>query len=298
MSAGFEKEHPKDAHPKPPFPGQTQDPPGIEGKMNPRPDYGENTYEGNGKLKDQIAIVTGGDSGIGRAVCVAFAREGADIAVSYLPEEQSDAEETKKVVEAAGKKCLLLPGDITSEAQCKKIVDETVAKFGRVDILVNNAAFQGKSVKSFDDFTAERVAKTFHTNIISMFSLTRHCIPHMKPGGCIINTGSIQAYSPSYHILDYATTKGAIVAFTKGLAPELVSKGIRVNCVAPGPVWTPLIVQSFDAEKVSNFGKENSPMNRPAQPGELAPAYVFLACKESQYVSGEVLGVTGGKPTG
>jgi len=247
-------------------------------------------------LKDQVAIVTGGDSGIGRAVCLAFAREGADIAVSYWNEHE-DAEETKRVVEAAGRKCLLLPGDIREDSVCKQIIEDTVAKLGKINILVNNAAFQGKAVDKFEDIDHARVVQTFHTNIIAMFDLVRYALPHIKEGGSIINTASIQAYQPSYEIIDYATTKGAIVAFSKGLAQNLIERGIRVNVVAPGPVWTPLIVQSFDAEKVSKFG-EQCPMKRPAQPAELATSFVFLASDESRFVNGEVLGVTGGKPLG
>jgi len=289
------KEHPQDANVKPPFPPQSQEFPGLSSKMDPQPDYGETSYKGFGRLKDYVAIVTGGDSGIGRAVCLAFAREGAHITCCYLPEEEEDAQETKRLVEGSGRKILLLSGDIREEATCKKIIDETMAKFGRIDILVNNAAYQGKSVESFTDIDHERVVRTFHTNIIPMFSLCRYASTHMKPGSAIINVGSIQAYNPSWSILDYATTKGAIVAFTKGLAEGLMDQGIRVNCVAPGPVWTPLVIQSFDKEKNSKFG-EHYPMKRPAQPVELAPSFVFLASNESTYVNGEVLGVTGGRP--
>jgi NAD(P)-dependent dehydrogenase (short-subunit alcohol dehydrogenase family) len=271
---------------------EEQSHPGLESEMDPRPDYGVETYKGFGRLKDKVAIVTGGDSGIGRAVCLAFAREGADIVCSYL-NEHSDAEETKKVVEASGRKCILVPGDLSEEAQCRKIVETCVSSFGRIDILVNNAAYQGKSVESFANIPHDRILHTFKTNIIAMFDLCRLALPHMKKGSAIINTGSIQAYDPSASILDYATTKGAIVNFTKGLSQELTEKGIRVNCVAPGPVWTPLVAQSFQKEKLEKFGS-NYPKKRPAQPVELAPAYVFLASSDSLYVSGEVLGVTGG----
>jgi len=294
MSSTDQKQHPKEAHPlQPPFPKQTQDFPGIEAKMVPKPDYGEKSYKGLNRLKDQVAIVTGGDSGIGRAVCLAFAREGAHIVCSYY-NEQEDAEETKKVVEESGRECLLIPGDICEEDVCKKIIDDTMKRFGKLDILVNNAAFQGKDTQDITKLDHERVLRTFKTNIVSMFSFARFAVPHMKPGSCFINTASIQAYNPSHGILDYATTKAAIVAFTKGLAQQLIEKGIRVNAVAPGPVWTPLIVQSFDQDHVSEFG-QNSPMGRPAQPSELASSYVFLACEEARYVNGEVLGVTGGK---
>ncbi|WIG95105.1 SDR family oxidoreductase [Myxococcus sp. SDU36] len=284
---------PRDAGPKPPFPQQSQPHPGHEGRMSPEPDYGEQSYKGLGRLEGRVALVTGGDSGIGRAVCLAFAREGADIAVSFLS-EGDDAQQVKRVVEDAGRKSLLLPGDLTVEAHCRKLVEDTVKRFGRIDILVNNAAYQGEAVERFEDLDPERLERTFRTNILAMFHLVRHALPHMKEGSTIINTTSIQAYDPSPAILDYAVTKGAIVNFTKGLARELINRGIRVNAVAPGPVWTPLIPQSFDAEKTSKFGKD-SPMGRPAQPAELAPSYVFLASDESRYVNAEVLGVTGGR---
>ena len=284
--------NPQQAHVKPPFPAQQQDFPGVEAKMDPRPDYGEKSYKGLGRLEGRVALITGGDSGIGRAVALAFAREGANIAISYFNEHE-DAKETKRVVEESNKQCELFPGDIQNDELCKEIVKKTVEKFGKIDILVNNAAFQGKSEENFENIDHERVVKTFHTNIIAMFSFVRYAIPHMKEGGSVINVGSIQAYNPSDTILDYASTKGAIVAFSKGLAQQLVDKGIRVNVVAPGPVWTPLIVQSFGEDHVKNFGK-NNPMKRPAQPCELAPSFVFLACDESRFVNGEVLGVTGG----
>ncbi|WP_426757155.1 SDR family oxidoreductase [Myxococcus sp. Y35] len=284
---------PRSAGPQPPFPQQSQPHPGHEGRMTPEPDYGEQSYKGLGRLKDRVALVTGGDSGIGRAVCLAFAREGADIAVSFLS-EGDDAQQVKRVVEEAGRKALLLPGDLSVEAHCRKLVEDTVKRFGRIDILVNNAAYQGEAVERFEDLDPERLERAFRTNILAMFHLVRYALPHMKEGGTIINTTSIQAYDPSPAILDYAVTKGAIVNFTKGLARQLIERGIRVNAVAPGPVWTPLIPQSFDAEKTSKFGKD-SPMGRPAQPAELAPSYVFLASDESRYVNAEVLGVTGGR---
>jgi hypothetical protein len=261
--------------------------------MTPEPDFGESSYKGFGRLKDRVALVTGGDSGIGRAVCLAFAREGADVAIAYL-NEHPDAEKTRQVVEDAGRQALLLPGDLALEEHCRKVVEETVKRFGRIDVLVNNAAYQGKAVDAFSDIDAERVERTFRVNILAMFHLVRYALPHMKEGSSIINVSSIQAYQPKPSILDYACTKGAIVTFTKGLAQELIEKGIRVNSVAPGPVWTPLIPQSFSGEKVENFGK-SSPMGRPAQPAELAPPFVFLASDESRYVNGEILGVTGGQ---
>ncbi|HEY2029165.1 MAG TPA: glucose 1-dehydrogenase [Myxococcales bacterium] len=287
---------PKKEGPTPPFRPQEQSSPGSQAQMDPQPDYGEASYRGFGRLTDKVALVTGGDSGIGRAVALAFAREGADVAIAYL-DEHEDARETKRVVEAAGRRALLIPGDLAEEANCARIVEAVARDFGRIDILVNNAAFQGKEVEKFEELDAARLRRTFAVNIEAMFHLTRNALRWMKPGGVIINTGSIQAYQPSPSILDYATTKGAIVAFTKGLAESLIERGIRANCVAPGPVWTPLVVASFPAEKNEKFGSA-SPMKRPAQPAELAPAYVFLASDESRYVNGEVLGVTGGKPLG
>ncbi len=287
------QKNPRDAGPKPPMPGQEQPHPGLEGQMTPEPDYGLTSYKGLGRLKDRVALITGGDSGIGRAVCLAFAREGADVAFAYLNEDP-DAEVTRRIVEDSGHQVLSLKGDLTDESVCRRIIEDTVKRFGRIDVLVNNAAYQGKKVEKFEEMTAERIERTFRTNIIAMFHLVRYALPHMKPGASIINTSSIQAYNPSPGILDYAATKGAIVAFTKGLAQELIERGIRVNSVAPGPVWTPLIPQSFDAEKVKKFGQQ-SPMGRAAQPVELAPSFVFLASDESRYVNGEILGVTGGQ---
>jgi NAD(P)-dependent dehydrogenase (short-subunit alcohol dehydrogenase family) len=262
--------------------------------MRLKPDFGEESYRGHGRLAGRVALVTGADSGIGRAVALAYAREGADVAIAYL-DEHEDANETKRVVEAAGRKAVLIAADLADARECARVIDETVKAFGRIDILVNNAAYQGKEVDSVEQLDDERVERTFLVNAVAMFRLVRGALPHMKEGSAIINTASIQAYQPSPSLLDYAATKGAIVAFTKGLAEEMIEKGIRANVVAPGPVWTPLIVQSFDKEKIDAFGKD-SPMKRPAQPVELAPAYVFLASDESRYVNGEVLGVTGGKP--
>jgi hypothetical protein len=288
-----DRQNPRTAGPQPPLPQQEQSSPGLEGEMTPEPDFGESSYKGFGRLKDRVALVTGGDSGIGRAVCLAFAREGADVSIAYL-NEHPDAEKTKRVVEESGRQALLLPGDLALEEHCRKVVEETVKRFGRIDVLVNNAAFQGKAVEGFEEMDAERLERTFRVNILAMFHLVRHALPHMKEGASIINVSSIQAYQPKPSILDYACTKGAIVTFTKGLAQELIEKGIRVNSVAPGPVWTPLIPQSFSGEKVEQFGK-SSPTGRPAQPAELAPAFVFLASDESRYVNGEILGVTGGQ---
>jgi NAD(P)-dependent dehydrogenase (short-subunit alcohol dehydrogenase family) len=285
---------PREQGKKPPFAKQEMDSPGRESEMRPRPDYGAETYRGFGRLKDKVALITGADSGIGRAVALAFAREGADVVVAYWKEDD-DAAETRRMVEQAGRRGIAVAGDLVDERNCKALVERAVAELGRIDLLVNNAAYQGKEVERFEDIDPERLERTFRTNILAMFHLVRYALPHMKPGAAIINTASIQAYQPSQSILDYATTKGAIVTFTKGLAESLIERGIRVNCVAPGPVWTPLVVSSFPAEKNAKFG-EKSPMKRPAQPAELAPAYVFLASDESRYVNGEVLGVTGGKP--
>jgi NAD(P)-dependent dehydrogenase (short-subunit alcohol dehydrogenase family) len=287
---------PKDRGPKPPFREKEQEKPGLEADMKVKPDFGEATYRGLGRLEGRVALITGADSGIGRAVALAYAREGADVVVAYLNEHE-DAKETERVVVESGRKAVLAPGDLADEGACRALVDRAVDAFGRVDILVNNAAFQDKAVERFEDLTAERVERSFRTNIMAMFHLVRHALPHMKPGACVINVASIQAYQPSAEILDYAATKGAIVTFTKGLAESLIERGIRANCVAPGPVWTPLITQSFEGAKLKAFGAQ-SPMKRPAQPAELAPAFVFLASDEASYVNGEVLGVTGGKPLG
>ncbi|MDY7226922.1 SDR family oxidoreductase [Hyalangium rubrum] len=284
---------PRNANPQPPFSEKPQAHPGIEERMSQAPDYGEDSYKGLGRLKDRVALVTGGDSGIGRAVCLAFAREGADVAFGYLSEHE-DAEKTRRLLEEAGRQVLTMSGDLAVEAHCRKLVEDTVKRFGRIDVLVNNAAFQGKEVEKFEDLDPERVERTFRVNILAMFHLVRLALPHMKPGSAIINVASVQAYQPSAGILDYASTKGAIVTFTKGLSQSLIERGIRVNCVAPGPVWTPLIPQSFSGEHLKKFG-ENNPTGRPAQPAELAPSFVFLASDESRYVNGEILGVTGGK---
>lgn len=281
--------------PKPQFPKQNQPAPGDEHKMDPAPDYGYEDYQGSGKLKDKIALITGADSGIGRAIALAYAREGAHVAIAYWKEDK-DAEHTKKIVEEAGVQAICLRGDVVEDSTCKSLVDETVKKFGRIDILVNNAAYQGETVEKFEDIPRDRLERTVNTNLLGYFRLAQLVVPHMQKGGAIINISSIQAYGPNPGILDYACTKGAIVAFTKGLAPHLMSRGIRVNSIAPGPVWTPLIVESFPEEKVENFGA-GSPPDRPAQPKELAPAAVFLACeKDSSYIAGAILPITGGRP--
>jgi NAD(P)-dependent dehydrogenase (short-subunit alcohol dehydrogenase family) len=279
--------------PKPPFPDQQQPMPGSEEAMDPRPDYGEDSYQGSGKLKNKKAVITGGDSGIGRAVALAFAREGADVLISYYNEHE-DAEKTKKVVEDAGCKAILMPGDIKDAGHCRAIVEKAVKEFGRVDILVNNAAHQA-SFKDVEEISDEEWDVTFRTNIYAMFYLVKAAVPHMKKGSSIINTASINADTPSPQLLAYATTKGAIQNFTGGLAQLLAEKEIRVNCVAPGPIWTPLIPSTMPEEKVKNFGKQ-VPMRRPGQPKEVAPAYVLLASAEASYISGATIAVTGGKP--
>lgn len=283
---------PRTSGAQPEFQNSSKQPfPGHESAMDPAPDYGAD-YVGHGHLQDRIAIVTGGDSGIGRSVAVHYAKEGAHVAIAYLNEDE-DAQQTKKLVEAAGRRAILIRGDLADEATPGRIIDATLEAFGRIDVLVNNAASQRDAVGGIEELSHSRVTETFMVNIVSMFALVRLALPHMKPGGSIINVGSIQAYKPAPAILDYAATKGAIVAFTKGLAQELGPKGLRANCVAPGPVWTPLIQESFDDAKIKHFGEQN-PMGRPAQPKDLAPAFVFLAGDGAQFVNGEVLGVTGG----
>jgi NAD(P)-dependent dehydrogenase (short-subunit alcohol dehydrogenase family) len=286
-------EDPREAGPKPPFPAQEQKPVGVESEMEPPPDYGYDSYEGRGRLTDRAALITGGDSGIGRAVALAFAREGADVLIAYL-DEHSDAEETVKVVEESGRKALSVPGDVGEPAHCRKLVERAVSEFGHLEILVNNAAYQA-SHDSITDIPTDEIERIFRTNVFAQFYLCQAAIPHMKPGAVIINTASIQAYKPSPGLIDYAVSKGAVRTFTQALAQQLIEQGIRVNAVAPGPVWTPLIAMSFDGSEVSKFG-EQSPMGRPAQPAELAPAYVFLASDESRYVVGDIIGVTGGTP--
>lgn len=286
-------ENPQDKEPKPPFPDQPQTPPGSEAEMTPAPDFGEHSYKGSGKLEGKAAIITGGDSGIGRAVALAFAREGADVLISYLSEEE-DAQETRRVVEETGRKCILVPGDIVEESHCRSIVQKAFDEFGKLDILVNNAAFQ-MTHESIQELSSEEFDKTFRTNIYAMFYLCKAALPKMKEGGAIINTTSIQAYQPTPMLLAYASTKGAILTFTKALSQEAIEQGIRVNAIAPGPIWTPLIPSTMPAEKVKTFG-EDTPMKRAGQPAELAPVYVFLASDDSTYITGEVIGVTGGKP--
>jgi NAD(P)-dependent dehydrogenase (short-subunit alcohol dehydrogenase family) len=281
--------------PKPAFKPQWQPVPGKSQEMDPQPDYGESTYRGSARLRGKKALITGGDSGIGRAVAIAFAREGADVAIAYLDEsEDDDARETQRLVRDAGRRCELFRCDLSSPDRCRELVRDTVAAFERIDVLVNNAAHQ-MSFDSLEEISDEEWNRTFAVNISAMFHITRAALPHMRPGSCIINTSSVNLDSPSPQLLPYATTKGAIQTFTGGLAQLLAPKGIRANAVAPGPVWTPLIPSTMPAEKVKHFG-EQVPMKRPAQPRELAPVYVMLASDEASYVSGATIAVTGGKP--
>jgi NAD(P)-dependent dehydrogenase (short-subunit alcohol dehydrogenase family) len=282
--------------PKPPFPAQHQSKPGIEAKMEPRPEYEAPLYKGAGKLKDKVAIVTGGDSGIGRAVAVLYAREGANVAIVYLPEEQEDAEETRAAIESEGGRALLLPGDVSDPEFCQDAVQKTLHEFGKLEILVNNAAFQ-QHQESIEDISDEQLERTFRTNIFGYFYMARAAMPYLKPGAAIVNCGSITGLEGSPQLLDYSATKGAIHAFTKSLAQNLVEKEIRVNCVSPGPVWTPLNVADKAAEEVAQHGAD-VPMKRPAQPEEIAPAFVFFASEaDSSYITGEVLTVLGGEIT-
>lgn len=265
--------------------------PGIESEMTPRPKADDAQYQGSGKLRDRVALITGGDSGIGRAVAIAFAKEGADVAIGYLNEHE-DAKETKKLVEGKGRRCLTIAGDIGNEACCQQIVQQTVDEFGKLDILVNNAAEQHPQ-ESIEDITAEQLERTFRTNIFSMFFLTKAALAHLKEGSAIVNTTSVTAYQGNPQLLDYSSTKGAIVAFTRSLSLSLIKKGIRVNGVAPGPIWTPLIPSTFPEEKVQSFG-EQVPMKRAGQPEEVAPCYVFLASDDASYISGQILHPNGG----
>lgn len=272
---------------------QSQPEPGLDEKLKPHADHGEKTYKGTGRLKGRRALITGGDSGIGRAVAIAFAREGADVAINYLPEEMSDAEDVLAAIKLAGQKGIGIPCDISDESNCKSMVRTAVKQLGGIDILVNNAGKQ-VYVESIEDLSSEQFQETFATNVFATFWISKAAIPHMPEGASIINTTSIQSYQPSPGLLDYASTKGAITAFTKSLAKMLVKKGIRVNAVAPGPIWTPLQPSHGQPqEKLEKFGS-NVPLGRPGQPAELAPAYVFLASQESSYITAEVIGVTGG----
>ena len=282
--------------PKSPMPPQHQRKPGQEHQLDPKPHYEAPFYAGSGKLKDKVALITGGDSGIGRAVAVLFAREGADVAFTFLKEEKKDAEETKRAIEAEGQRALPIPGDVRDPKVCKKLVEQTVDKLGKLDILVNNAAFQ-QHRKGLEEVSEEQWDQTFKTNIYAYFYMAKAALPHLEKGSAIVNTGSITGLEGSKELLDYASTKGAIHAFTKSLAQNLVERGIRVNCVAPGPVWTPLNPADKKAEDVAEFGAD-TPMKRPAQPEEIAPAFVYFASEiDSSYVTGEVLTLLGGETT-
>jgi NAD(P)-dependent dehydrogenase (short-subunit alcohol dehydrogenase family) len=284
---------PTHAEPTPPFPAQEQEPPGREAEMRPVADHGEHSYVGHGRLTDRVALITGADSGIGRAVAIAFAREGADVLCSYWKEHE-DAAETKRLVEEAGRRCVTVPGDVGDREHDRALVERALDELGGLHVLVNNAAYQ-MAHETFLEIPPDELEFVFRTNVFSMFHLCQAAVPNMQPGSTIVNTTSIQAAQPSPQLLHYASTKGAISTFTKGLAQEVAERGIRANAVAPGPIWTPLVTMSFPAEKNAEFGSD-TPLGRPGQPGELAPLYVFLACDESRYISGEVIGATGGKP--
>lgn len=285
---------PKEKFEQPPYPGQEQEVPGDTKAMDPVPDHGETSYKGSGKLTGRKAIITGGDSGIGRAVAIAFAREGADVLISYLEEEQ-DARDTARFVEEAGMKAVLVGGDIRDEAHCRQLIDRAVSELGGIDILVNNAAFQ-MARQSLQEVSSEEWDRTFRTNIYPMFYLCKFAEEHMKPGSTVINTTSVNAYQPKPTLIAYAATKGAIQNFSANLAQLWAEKGIRVNCVAPGPIWTPLIPSTFPAEDVKTFG-QNVPLKRAGQPAELAAAYVLLAGDDSSYMTGSTIQITGGTPT-
>ncbi|MHB0777646.1 SDR family oxidoreductase [Halomonas sp. WWR20] len=284
---------PSDQYPQPPFPRQPQEWPGLASEMTPRPDHGETSYKGAGRLAGRKALITGGDSGIGRAAAIAYAREGADVAINYLAAEESDAHEVIELIEAEGRKAVAIPGDIREESFCQELVETAVQELGRLDILVNNAARQ-QSQDSILDLTTEQFDATLKTNLYAMFWITKAAMPHLPEGASIVNTASVVAYDPPANLLDYSQTKAAIVAFTKALAKQVVEKGVRVNAVAPGPFWTPLQVTGGQPQsKVEEFGS-STPMGRPGQPVELAPIYVLLASQDSSYATGQVYGATGG----
>ncbi|MEU3974049.1 SDR family oxidoreductase [Streptomyces bacillaris] len=293
MTRNEQPEDPNRLHPRPDFPQQDQEPPGRTGPMDPPPDHGEESYRGSGLLTDRKTVITGGDSGIGRAVALAFAREGADVLLTHLAEEEQEARETARLVEEAGRTAVTVPCDIRDEKQCRAVVERAVSDFGRIDVLVNNAAYQMSQPDGISAISTEQFDRVVRTNLYGMFWLSKFALPHIPAGGSIINTTSVQAYKPSPHLLDYAMTKGAIVTFTQGLAQMLASDGIRVNAVAPGPVWTPLIPATLP--DTTEFGKQ-SPLGRPAQPAEMAPAYVFLASANASFITGEIMNATGGTP--
>ncbi|GGS62938.1 SDR family oxidoreductase [Streptomyces griseoviridis] len=286
-------QNPAHRHPQPEFPAQDQPHPGWTGPMDPPPDHGEDSYRGSGRLDGRKALITGGDSGIGRAVALAFAREGADVLFTHLDEEKDDAAETVRLVEEAGRRAIAVPCDIREEAECRALVERAVDAFGRIDVLVNNAAYQMAQPDGIEAITTEQFDRVMRTNLYGMFWLSKFALPHIPAGGSIINSASVQGYQPSPHLLDYAMTKGAIVTFTQGLAQMVIDRGVRVNAVAPGPVWTPLIPATLP--DTVEFGKQ-APIGRPAQPAEMAPAYVFLASQEASYITAEIVNATGGTP--
>src|SRR3954453_6273719 len=290
---------PQELHEQPDTEGEQLPRPGSEGSVTPRmgdePDHGESSYRGTGKLANRVAVVTGGDSGIGRAVALAFAREGADLVVAHLPGEEEDGRRTADLVQDAGRRCVVVPGDLTSEEACQSLIDETLETFGHIDVLVNNAAYQMAQPGSIADISTEQFDRVLKTNLYALFWLCKMALPHIPRGGSIINTSSVQSSSPSPQLLDYATTKAGIVNFTRGLAQLVAEDGIRVNAVAPGPIWTPLIPATMPEDMVESFGQQ-TPLGRAGQPAELAPAYVFLASAEASFITGEVLAVTGGGP--
>ena len=290
---------PSQQHDQPDTEGEQLPPPGsddsVTAQMGDQPDHGESSYRGTGKLKDRVAVVTGGDSGIGRAVALAYAREGANLVVAHLPGEDEDGRRTADLVEEAGQKCVVVPVDLTSEEACEELIQQTLDTFGHIDVLVNNAAYQMAQSGGIADITTEQFDRVLKTNLYALFWLSKKALPHMPRGSCIINTSSVQASSPSAELLDYATTKAGIVNFTRGLASSVAENGVRVNAVAPGPIWTPLIPATMPEEQVESFGTQ-TPLGRAGQPAEVAPAYVFLASAESSYITGEVIAVTGGLP--
>lgn len=291
--AGAAAAAPPPEYPKPPFPKQQQKWPGLAGEMTPRPDHGEKTYRGSGRLAGRKALITGGDSGIGRAAAIAFAREGADVAINHLPSEEADAREVLELIRAEGRQGVSIPGDIRDESFCEQLVSQAVRALGGLDIVVNNAGRQ-QAVAELGKLTTEAFDATFKTNVYAPFWITKAALPHLRPGACIINTASVQAYDPSENLVDYAQTKACNVSFTKSLAKQLAPKGIRVNAVAPGPYWTPLQVTGGQSpEKIPEFGKD-TPMGRPGQPAEIAGVYVLLASAESTYTTGQVYGASGG----
>ncbi|MFP3714053.1 SDR family oxidoreductase [Puerhibacterium sp. TATVAM-FAB25] len=297
MSDQTTPQDPTTQEPQPEQPAEQIEHPGRTDDMSQEPDHGESTYQGSGRLEGKRALITGGDSGIGRAVAIAFAREGADVAISYLPEEEDDARTTAHWIKEAGRTAVLLPGDIRDESFCQQLVADAVAGLGGLDVLVNNAAYQMSQDGGLRDITTEQLDRVLKTNIYALFWITKAALEHLPRGGSIINTTSVQAYQPSPQLLDYATTKAGILNFTRGLAQQLAEEGIRVNAVAPGPIWTPLIPATMPEEKVESFGGQ-TPLGRAGQPAELAPAYVFFASQESSYITGDRIGATGGQILG